>query len=378
VGLPRSFALKFFSDQVIHDIWGLSLKKRSEVTRRRLLNLANQIKVGQAARKHYGRPLTILEVPVAAFHNSRAVQTLIVLFSAIRLVHATPDPRLISLVPSGAQLVAGISAASEPGQPGNFLLLTRDNLADFDDFSALVGSDSSRSIHQIVFVKLTGYNVSEHSMLISGRFDQQRILRSAGGAKGLAVYRGIEVAEVQPFEREKGRFSEIRWLATLGESVLLFGSIAQVKQEVDRYLSHVRADERLLLRLSRLRRKDQTWCVLSKSIGSPTLPALQSEIHRALAHINSDLADLALSGEEFEFALSYGRKVELEYSVSGASMGKYESRADLRKQSRDEPVSPTALLTAVNTTVHENTVHDVIAISVPRFNEWLATISRSR
>jgi hypothetical protein len=37
---------------------------------------------------------------------------------------ASPDPRLLSLVPPGAQIVAGVSAPVQQGQPDNFVLIT--------------------------------------------------------------------------------------------------------------------------------------------------------------------------------------------------------------------------------------------------------------
>src|SRR5215472_9789622 len=115
---------------------------------------------------------------------------------------ASPDPRILSLVPPEAQLVAGISASSVQDQPDNFVLMTHNNRVDLGDFFALIGADSSRTIHQMVFVAMASDSgrLNEHSLLVSGNFDQPQIFKSA--AEGGAVqtsYRGIPVLEIQPF-----------------------------------------------------------------------------------------------------------------------------------------------------------------------------------
>jgi hypothetical protein len=213
---------------------------------------------------------------------------------------------------------------------------------------------------------------------VSGHFDRSRIYKSATevGAT-LSDYRGIEVAEIQPFGREEERFKEVRWLAVLDSSVLVFGSVSLTRLELDRFLGRAHADESIVRRLGRLRSKDQTWCVLSGSIRSLSSPVWTEEIRKSLADVSPELATKALSADEFEFGLFYGRKVEFEYFLSRASTEPDKSNADPSKQSSLQPVRSTALLPALNTTGPANALHDVIAIPVPRFEEWLAKISTS-
>jgi hypothetical protein len=292
------------------------------------------------------------------------------------IAHASPDARLTSLIPPGAQLVSGISASSSGGQPGNFVLMTGDNKVDLTDFYALVGADETRRIHQIVFVALSDrVMLNEHSLLASGHFDKSQLFKAALSA-GATInrYRGIELAEIRPFEREKKNFGQIRWLTVLDSSVLVLGSIPLLQMELDRYLSHSQVDDLLLSRSAHLRSKNQAWCVLAGSIRRLSLPAWSEEIRRALAAINPDLANRALSAEEFEFGLFYGRKVELEYFLSATPGGNVPSLINASKQALPESARPTALLSAVNTT----TSHRVIAIPTSRFEEWLADIANRR
>jgi hypothetical protein len=179
---------------------------------------------------------------------------------------ASRDLKLIALVPPGAQIVAGINASSQPGQPDNFLLITHDNTVDLQDFLALSGADGSRIIYEVVFVAIANSPglLSEHSLLVSGHFDQPHIYKSAveGGAT-VTYYRGIPVLVIQPFAREQGAFNNVRWLAVLDSNILAFGTIATLQRELDRYIAHSPADSPLPNRLGRLRAKDQTWCLLS-------------------------------------------------------------------------------------------------------------------
>ena len=217
------------------------------------------------------------------FHGHKKLPILFFPFIFIGIAAAaSPDPRLLSLVPPGAQVVAGISAPSTEGQPDNFVLMTHNNTVDLEDFFALTGADSSRIIHQIVFVAVANNEgqPNEHSLLVSGHFDQPQVFKSAAdGGAAATNYRRIPVLEIQPFARERGVFHEVRWLAVLDSNVLVFGSVASTRQELDRYLAHSRADEALLRRLAHLRSKDQSWCVLSASIGiSPLLSGTRKSI----------------------------------------------------------------------------------------------------
>jgi len=94
---------------------------------------------------------------------------------------ASPDLKLIALVPPGAQVISGISALPHEPQPDQFVLLTHNNVVDLDDLLAICGADGSRTIQQVVFVAVADMEgeLREHSLLVSGHFDQARIYKSA-------------------------------------------------------------------------------------------------------------------------------------------------------------------------------------------------------
>jgi hypothetical protein len=290
---------------------------------------------------------------------------------------ASPDLRLISLVPPGAQLVAGISASAIQGHPHNFVLLTPNNWVDLQDSFALTGADDSRSIHQIVFVEVASKDEQPggHSLLASGHFDQPRVFKSASdGGATVTHYRRIPIMEIQPFGRERSTLHDVRWLAVLDSSVLAFGSVSSTRLELDRYLSHTQADGPVLRRLAHLRSKDQTWCLLSASSG--TLPSLtrSHEIHDVLAKLSPELAELAQSASELEFGVHYGRRVEFEYDVTFALDG--ASRiGDSQDMTPVVAAWSASLLPAPNTSRDANSVHGVILVSTPRYKEWLAQIA---
>jgi hypothetical protein len=170
-------------------------------------------------------------------------------------------------------------------------------------FFALTGADDERTIHQIVFVSATNTDgqLNEHSLLISGHFDQPHVFKSAAeGGAAVTDYRSVPILVIQLLAREQGTLHDVRWLAILDSRVLVFGTIASTRLELDRYLEHSRTDEALLRRLAHLRSKDQTWCVLSAPVKNLSLPTWRQEIYAVLAMLNPELADLGWVGTSLE------------------------------------------------------------------------------
>ena len=294
---------------------------------------------------------------------------------------ASPDPRLLSLVPPGAQLVAGISAPSIQGQPDNFVLMTHNNTVDMEDFFALTGADDTRTIHQIVFVSVINNDgqLSEHGLLVSGHFDQPHVFKSAAeGGAAVTDYHSVPILVIQPLARERGMLHDVRWLAILDSRVLAFGTISSTRLELDRYLEHSRTDEALLRRLAHLRSKDQTWCVLSSPVRSLSLPTWGQEIYVVLAKLNPELADLAKSGNDLEFGLYYGRRIEFEYELTSASTTVRRVRPGSLRQSPVEPAKTASLLPALDKAGDAKSLHRVIVVSTTRYNTWLAEIRGRR
>jgi hypothetical protein len=281
---------------------------------------------------------------------------------------ATADQKLLSLVPPGAQAVARISSPS-PAVMGNFVLTSRNNGIDFNDFLALTGADSTLVVHELVHIASadSAGRVKEHSLLASGNFDRECIYRSALN-RGASVtrYRGLPV--VQPLGRERSEFSEVRWLAIPESSILLFGSIASVQQELDRHLDRSPVDPRLVARLARLRRDDHSWCVLS-------VLTWTSDIRHSLAAINPKLAELLKDGDTLQFGIHYGRQVEFEYEVTTDSSHTALAMLASLTQSVAGPEKDPALLRSTDAISEGNTVHGVIKVSTARYNAWLTEVT---
>jgi hypothetical protein len=315
------------------------------------------------------------------FHAYKMLQIPFFQVTLIGIATASPDPRILSLVPPGAQLVAGISASTIQGQPENFVLMTPNNWVDLQDFYALTGADNSRTIHQIVFMEVANKDgqPNEHSLLVSGHFDQPHVFKSAvGGGAAVTNYGGIPVLEIQPFARERRTVKGVRWLAVLNSTVLLFGSIATTQTELNRYLLQRHADESLLNRLDRLHSKDQTWCLLSATV--QTLPSLARglEIHDVLAKLSPELAEFAQSGSELEFGVHYGRRVDFEYEVTFASAGASRIGSDGVRPPTVERAKSESLLPALNTTLYAKAVHGQVVVTMSRYKAWLAQIKLAR
>ena len=197
--------------------------------------------------------------------GNRTLAMLLFLPISAAVTWASPDPSLLSLVPPGTQIVAGMTNQVPRGQPDGFLLVSQSNAVDRSDFLSLVGVDDSRIIHQIIFAAggADPSTLGEHSLLVSGHFDQTRIFKAAlDNGASVSEFSGIRVLVQQPLAREVGTFKDVRWLAVIDSTVALFGTISSVQQELARHLAGSAVDPSLMQKLARLRREDATWSVL--------------------------------------------------------------------------------------------------------------------
>jgi hypothetical protein len=303
------------------------------------------------------------------FPGGRSILFAFLVCIAVPISSAT-DYQLLSLVPPDAQIVARISATTSASNTNNFLLITHNNGVDLSDFHALSEADGNRSIHEVIFAAAeSAGQLNEHSLLASGNFDRERIYKSAvDNGSTMTRYRGVPVLVVEPFARERSQFNEPRWLAIPEPDVLLFGSIVSVKQELNRYLDRSSADPILVVRLSRLRRDDATWTVLSP-------PVWSTEIRSALAVINSELAAELKDGDAFQFGIHYGRHVEFEYEITTNSSVAIRSMSDTLAHSLVGPEKGLALLPPIDMSTDNNTLRGIIKVSMTRYNAWLAEVS---
>src|SRR5215472_3558815 len=88
--------------------------------------------------------------------------------------------RLLPLVPSGADIVAGFENYAASNLHGRLLLTTRNNRLDLEDFQSLTGVDSHRVFDELIEVAAAppGGSLAEHMLLVAGRFDRERIFAS--------------------------------------------------------------------------------------------------------------------------------------------------------------------------------------------------------
>jgi hypothetical protein len=297
------------------------------------------------------------------------LMVLVAFFKVASVSAVTPNSRLLSLVPPSAHVVAGMNAPSGGSQPRSFLLVTHNNSIDLDDFIALTGGDPSRVIQQVIMVAAEDGRggLTEHSLLISGQFDPTLTRRSAIGASA-THYRDIPVLMVQPFARERANFSDVRWLAMIDSKVAIFGTITLVKQELDRYLSGSVAEPFLVQKLARLRRDDDTWCVLARPVYSDALRSM-------LQALDAKLADSLQDGDTFEFGIHYGRRVEFEYEFdTPTSVGTGAVSRSLLESLAGVGVTESSHLSASTTSRADGVVHGALKVSRERYDAWLAEV----
>jgi hypothetical protein len=309
------------------------------------------------------------------FYGNRSVAMLFFLLISVEMLSAAPpDVKLLSLVPPGARIVAGVANRPSPGKPGSFLLMTRKNVVDRNDFISLAGVDDSLIIHQMIF-EAGGSDTStmeEHSLLASGHFDQARIFKAAveNGAT-VSEFKGFRILIQHPFERELGTFKDVRWLTVIDSNVAVFGTRVSVQQELERHLAKSAADPSLMQKLERLRRDDATWSVLD-------MFKFDDEIEHALGSLDPMLAELAHAGTSFLFGVRYGRKIEVEYEGTVPSSKSAQTIANSSVESLIAGnLESSSLLPHPDLTAERDSVRGVIKVAMDRYAAWVAEVART-
>jgi hypothetical protein len=309
------------------------------------------------------------------FHGKRTLAMLLFPLISVKFLSAAPpDPKLLSFVPPGAQIVAGVSNRTPTHRPDGFLLMTGNNIIDRRDFKALAGVDDSMIIHQMIFTAggSDASKLGEHSLLISGHFDQTRIFKAAvqNGAT-VTEFRGFRILVQHPFERELGTFKDVRWLTVIDSKIALFGTRFTVQQELDRHLAGTAVDPPLMQRLARLRSDDASWSVLSMFKHS-------DEIEHVFGSLDPILAKLLHDGSSIQFGVHYGRKIEVEYEATVGSSTSAQTVSSSFMQSlvagNDKGSS---LLPRLDLTEERAYVRGVVKVAMDRYAAWLAEIGQT-
>src|SRR5215469_12141974 len=260
------------------------------------------------------------------------VVALVLLLRSAPVRAVTPDPKLLGLVPRETQILCGIKPAPPGNRHGRFVLITPKNAKDMQDFRSLSGSDATRQIYEVLFASKSGDpgDPEEHSLLVSGHFDQARIYRSAIDGGGTSKdYRGFRVVAIKPFARNQDGMDEVRWLAVLDSSVLVLGTVASVMEELDQRLNPAAPDPRLMQMLGALRRDDDAWSVV--------LGAKNSGIREALTALSPDLAKLA-DAKVLRLGIRYAHSVEFEYAIDPSPASDKPAASDSAVSPEDGPM----------------------------------------
>ena len=275
------------------------------------------------------------------------------------------DPRLLSLVPPGAEIVAGLTW----GQQLSYMVLTRTNTADLADLESISGVDPTRVIWCALVVAASGSRgfLSEHSLIVSGHFDFRHIFKAAvqNGAVE-SEYRGISFLSIPPLKRDEGISNDVRWLAVIDSQIVVFGSVLMVQEELTRYLARSAADVSLIERFSRLRSSDQSWFVLNSAAHR------NENIRRTLASLDPVLGQPDHADHELILGIHFGRRVDIEYEETPRSADAEEDQPQILPRLSQSTPPETHQIASRLFGAHDIVLHKVIRLSQREYDEFVA------
>ncbi len=290
--------------------------------------------------------------------------------------------QLLPLVPPSAEVVAGFQNHAHPNQHGRLLLTTHNDRLDLEDWQALTGADSRRVFDEVIEVAASDMagKISEHLLLVAGRFDRERIFHSLEENGALAMdFEGQQVLAIEPLARERGDMLDTRLLLILEDRIGMFGTPALVRQAMRRYAAHAVPDPVLEERLRLVRSDVTSWNVLSGRSGR------ESRIE--FAQPQSAWAELQQDTELLLVGARFGSKVRIDFSI----YGKNERGAEF--YSRKASFFTTALVAGPapqmgrsglelrqpqNYSVGANHVEGSVELSERQFEAWCEELSRLR
>jgi hypothetical protein len=230
---------------------------------------------------------------------------------ASSLFAAPLNSKLLSLVPPGAEIVAGFENHPSGHKPGRLILATANDRIDLDDWQALAGVDSKRIIDEVIEVAASSLvaRLTEHLLLVGGRFDKERIFRAAelNGAEK-SECEGQMVLIIQPFAREQKVMKDTRWLAILNGRIAMLGTPLMVQRALHRYTTHADIDMPLMERLSQLHQDVTSWNVL--------VPSSKSEKGLIVTRQDSALTRLIEGAEVLMVGTSFGPRIRVDFSLN--------------------------------------------------------------
>ena len=280
---------------------------------------------------------------------------------------ASPDPLLLSLIPHGAQIVAGTSAPPSKDQSRGFLVFTLVNAVDLQDFRSVMAVDDSKFIRQFFIAagQKDAHSPIEHSVLAVGQFHQDRVYKAAiqNGASP-RDYRGTSIIEFSPFSRNPRTLGDIRWMAILRSELALFGTIASVCEEIDRYEDHTPAEPWLLERLARLRADDSMWYLLPNLFDG-------DRVRPTLAQLSPHLGDQALEGAALQFGIHFGSRIRLDYEFTGVDPEGARSMSTAQAPIEPGRLDEWSFVSRSADRGSSASLRGAITISRKRYDRWL-------
>jgi hypothetical protein len=274
-----------------------------------------------------------------------------------------PAPDLIALIPTQADLVAGMEARHRgPERPNLFIPLPWESLHDIDYFNSLCGADPAKTVSEVILVN-GGVDRLEfaHTLLARGRFNSEILYRSALGRGAVEEsYRGLPVLLVPPLAREHSELNEFTSLAVLDSRVLLFGTQEYVRQEMDRFIAGSGRDPWFAQQITAVQRSD-VWWVIRK-------PFNTSVVKDALMRLSPALAQI-LTRPNVSVGMRYGRQARFEYHLEISSTPERTWTPDSTL-----PESPDLNQFAA---VSDQTTryHGVIKVPCDQYRRWVAEIA---
>jgi hypothetical protein len=272
---------------------------------------------------------------------------------------AGQDPRLLALVPPGAEIVAGFTV----GLPVSHLVVTRNNATDLQDLESFAGVDPTRTIAAVILIAASGSGafLSDHSLVASGRFDAKHIFKAAkeNGATE-SEYLGVPVLIIPPLARDKGVSEDVRWFAVIDSQIAVFGTIPMVREELSRSLARSQPDSSLTRDLSRLRSHDQSWCVLSSALHTTEVT------RRWLAMLDPARGQADFVHDRVIMGIHFGKQIEIEFEAVSDSQPQTRPQAS---QTSEPDMAPVASHFVSNS---DTTVHKVIRLSKKQYEQWTA------
>lgn len=288
--------------------------------------------------------------------------------------------KLLPLVPAGAEVVAGFENHPTPDSHGRLLLTTHNNRLDLDDWQALTGVDNNRIFDEIIEIATSQASgqLTEHLLLVAGRFDQERIFRSAelNGAEN-TEFEGQKIVLIKPFARERGDMLDTRWLVILDNRIGMLGTPWLVQKVLRRYTDHSVPDSVLEERLSLLRPDVTSWNVIVE----PTTNA--KSINFAIPQ--SSWARLQQDADVLMIGARFGSRIRVDFSIHAkADRGaEFFSRKAafftdaLAYEPNPERASPGAAQQRLqNYSLEPNHVQGSVELSSRQFQAWCEQLYR--